>query len=534
MEKRLVLAFVLSCFVFALWGVLNPPPKRPVRQPEKTQQIANKQDTERPPARPIKPAAIPTTSKVNENIRSLENDFLKAEFSNIGGSLRRLWVKPYNSTIPVTDIMAITDFAQQPFDMESISADTIVYRMEADGMTIRKKYRLAGEYLIEASVEVTNNTEMSKQNNIQIQPFSLDVSSLDKNIENPRDTQLDEYSIATDEKTFRKGGATKFSAKEKTDQFKSVKWVGFRDRYFCLVFKPQYHVDEYRVDPVSEKMIILDTLINGSEIYPQATKEINAIIYMGPQQLSQLKSYNMGFEEIMVFSNWAPLDWVAKLIYGLMNILHRFIPNWGICIIIISLIIYGAMYPLTFKGMMSMKKMQAVQPRLAQLRDKYKDNPQKLNKEMLDLYREHKINPLGGCFPLILQMPVFIGLYQVLWRTVEFKGAGFLWIKDLSSPDRLVTFPFSLPVIGNELNILPLIMIVVMAMQQRITAKNMVITDPAQVTQQKIMQTFFPFFIGFIFYKFASGLSLYFTIFYSLSTLTQWQMSKVKTDFVSK
>ena len=131
-------------------------------------------------------------------------------------------------------------------------------------------------------------------------------------------------------------------------------------------------------------------------------------------------------------------------------------------------------------------------------------------------------------------MPVFIGLYHVLWRTVEFKGAGFLWIKDLSSPDRLMTFPFSLPVIGNELNILPLIMIVVMAMQQRITAKNMVITDPAQVTQQKIMQTFFPFFIGFIFYKFASGLSLYFTIFYSLSTLTQWQMSKVKTDFVSK
>ena len=169
----------------------------------------------------------------------------------------------------------------------------------------------------------------------------------------------------------------------------------------------------------------------------------------------------------MVFFRFGLFDGIAKLIYRLMNFMHKIIPNWGVCIIAVSFIIYGVMYPLTMKGMMSMKKMQALQPRLAKLRDEHKNNPQKMNKEMMELYREHKINPFGGCFPLLLQMPIFVGLYQVLWRSVSLKGADFLWIKDLSEPDRLFVLSQSLPLIGNELNILPLIMMVVMAFQQK-------------------------------------------------------------------
>jgi len=128
----------------------------------------------------------------------------------------------------------------------------------------------------------------------------------------------------------------------------------------------------------------------------------------------------------------------------------------------------------------------------------------------------------------LLQMPVFIGLYQVLWRDVSLKGAGFLWIKDLAAPDRLFLLPFKLPFIGNEFNLLPLIMVVVMAFQQKLTAKNMVVTDPMQLQQQKMMSTIMPVFLGFIFYKFASGLTLYFTMFYFFSTFTQWKMTQSK------
>jgi YidC/Oxa1 family membrane protein insertase len=230
----------------------------------------------------------------------------------------------------------------------------------------------------------------------------------------------------------------------------------------------------------------------------------------------------------MSFSNFGIVDFIAKGIYQLMIFTHRLVPSWGLCIILVSLFIYGIMYPLTFKGMSSMKRMQALQPKIEKLKEQYKNNPQKMNKELMDLYKENRINPLGGCLPLLLQMPIFIGLYQVLWRSVFFKGAGFLWIKDLSQPDRLFILPFNLPFIGNEINILPIFMMIVMVMQQKMSMKNMVISDPAQLSQQRMMLIFMPILLGVLFYKFASGLNLYITVFYLLSTITQWKMSKVK------
>ena len=207
--------------------------------------------------------------------------------------------------------------------------------------------------------------------------------------------------------------------------------------------------------------------------------------------------------------------------------MHKIIPNWGVCIILISFIIYGAMYPLTMQGMASMKRMQAIQPIMTKLREQHKNNPQRLNKEIMELYKEHRVNPMGGCLPLVLQMPIFVSLYQVLWRSVAFKGANFLWIKDLSQPDRLFILPFSLPIMGNEVNVLPILMMGIMFAQQKLSAKNMVAMDPSQAAQQKMMTMIFPIFLGVIFYKFASGLSLYFTVFYLMSTLTQWKMSKM-------
>ncbi|HNV23544.1 MAG TPA: YidC/Oxa1 family membrane protein insertase, partial [Candidatus Omnitrophota bacterium] len=147
-------------------------------------------------------------------------------------------------------------------------------------------------------------------------------------------------------------------------------------------------------------------------------------------------------------------------------------------------------------------------------------------KATMELYKEHKINPLGGCLPMLLQMPIFVGLYQVLWRSVSFKGADFLWIKDLSLPDRIFILPASFPIIGNEINILPILMIFIMFYQQKLTSANMASSDPMQVQQQKMMMFIFPLMLGFLFYRFASGLTLYFTMFYLLSTITQLKISR--------
>ena len=139
------------------------------------------------------------------------------------------------------------------------------------------------------------------------------------------------------------------------------------------------------------------------------------------------------------------------------------------------------------QSMSAMRKMQLVQPKVAALQKKYKGEPQKLNAEMVDLYKKEGVNPLGGCLPFLLQMPVFMALYQILWRAYYFQGQSFLWMKDLAMPDRLFIMPFDLPFLGNEFNILPIIMGAVMFLQQSVSAKNMVVTDDQQAMQQKMI-----------------------------------------------
>jgi YidC/Oxa1 family membrane protein insertase len=199
--------------------------------------------------------------------------------------------------------------------------------------------------------------------------------------------------------------------------------------------------------------------------------------------------------------------------------------NWGGAIILLSFIIYLILYPLTLKQMRSMKQMQALQPRIEELRKTYKDNPQKLNKETMELYRQHRVNPLGGCLPLVLQMPVFFALYQALIRSIALKEASFLWIKDLSEPDRLFLLPVNLPAIGNEINILPVLMTIGMFIQQRISMST---ASSGSAEQQRLMMIIFPLMFGFIFYHMPAGLVLYWFVNSSLMLIYQFRISRAK------
>lgn len=171
-----------------------------------------------------------------------------------------------------------------------------------------------------------------------------------------------------------------------------------------------------------------------------------------------------------------------------------------------------------------MKEMQKLQPYIEELRKQHKDNPQKLNKEIMELYREHKVNPLGGCLPLILQMPIFFALYQALMRSVALKGAKFLWIKDLSEPDKLFLLPFPQPF--DSLNILPILMMIGMFVQQKISAPATASSSTAE--QQKLMLLIMPLMFGFIFYSMPAGLVLYWFINSTLMLLYQLRISKRK------
>ncbi|MCK5178282.1 MAG: YidC/Oxa1 family insertase periplasmic-domain containing protein, partial [Candidatus Omnitrophica bacterium] len=468
----------------------------------------------------------------DEKIEILDSQKLEIEISNIGATLDKVKIKEYDTSLPLSGITGISGYENVPYELSQGGNGDIQYIYENDDIKIVKTYAVKeGDYIIKSGITVYNKSDMSKQVKMDIKSYSIEMSSLDKKNEKidkiaARDKSLNEYIINLENRVHRKAGAFKFSAKEKKEELGQVLWSGFRNRYFCLLIKPQYETQGYSVDPVTDNS--LDLKIGAKEVMipSQGNVQFDSIIYAGPEKIEVLKSYGLGFEKVRKYYRFALFDGIAKIIASLMRTLHKVIPSWGICIMLISVIIYFSMYPLTMRGMLSMKKMQSLQPMIVKLKEKHKDSPQKMNKEMMELYKEHKVNPLGGCLPMLLQMPVFIGLYQVLWRSVSFKGAPFLWIKDLSQPDRLFIFPFSFPIMGNELNLLPLVMVVVMFFQQKLTAKNMVVTDPSQAAQQKMMATIMPIFLGFIFYKFASGLTLYFTMFYFFSTFTQWKMSK--------
>jgi len=186
------------------------------------------------------------------------------------------------------------------------------------------------------------------------------------------------------------------------------------------------------------------------------------------------------------------------------------------------------MFPLSVKSMLSMKKMQALQPKIEELRAKHKENPQKLNTEIMELYKREKVNPFGGCLPMLLQIPVFFALYQLLMRLISLKGASFLWIKDLSLPDRLYVLSSPIPVIGDELNLLPLLMAAGMFVQQKFTTPSLDKTSSA-AEQQKIMGVLMPVIFGVLFYKMPSGLVLYWFVNNLLMLAFQWKISAKKS-----
>ncbi len=376
---------------------------------------------------------------------------------------------------------------------------------------------------------------MSNLGSLIISGYSLDMSNLNlkdktngkKPKINRRDLSLYEYAINTTEKIHRKNNAHKFSNKDKKDVLEKVIWAGFRNRYYCAIIKPEYMANSFSIEPVSDEKLDINFLLTNIKLSSTNTIDLNSTIYVGPEQLDVLKGYNLGFEKIRRYYRLGIFDITGKLVYNIVHFIYKIIPNWGICILLLSIIVYFTTYPLTLKSMTSMKKMQMHQPEINRIKDKHKNNPQKAQQETMEYFKKNKINPMGGCLPMLLQMPIFIGLYQALWRDVSFKGAAFLWIKDLSEPDRLVHLPFTIPLINSEyINILPILMMGIMFLQQKFSSKNMVVTDSSQAEQQKMMAKIMPILLGFIFYKFASGLTLYFTMFYLFSTFTQWKMSK--------
>ena len=247
------------------------------------------------------------------------------------------------------------------------------------------------------------------------------------------------------------------------------------------------------------------------------------VLYLGPQEGKRLKSYGVGLEKTMDLG-WALVRPLTEATLWIMAQMRRVIPNYGVIIILFSVLTKVAFYPLTRTSTQSMKRMQQLQPKIKELQEKHKDNREKLSQETMKLYKREKINPMAGCLPLLLQMPVFIALYQALAHTIALRNTPFFgWINDLSKPDALFTLPFSLPLLGPDFNVLPLLMTATMVVQMRMTPTGQA---PAQMA---MMNTLMPVIFLFFFYQMPSGLVLYWLVNNVVTIYQTWRIHKTAT-----
>jgi YidC/Oxa1 family membrane protein insertase len=246
------------------------------------------------------------------------------------------------------------------------------------------------------------------------------------------------------------------------------------------------------------------------------TLQLPYTFYIGPKQYDLLKQAGNSMEKVMEFETigfWSFTNILMEpsrkaLLYS-MNLFNQYLPGgYGIAIIILTLLIRILFWPLTHKSTESMKRMQEVQPELKALQEKYKKDPQRMQQETMKLYKERRVNPMGGCLPMFIQIPVFFALFTVLRNAIELRFSSFLWIKDLSTAENL--FAGSIPLVG-ALNILPIVMSLSMIWQQKLSSPGTAMT-PEQQQQQRIMMFMMPVMMLFFFYTMPSGLVLYWTV----------------------
>ncbi len=540
---RAFLAIILSFLILLGWQYFfTPQQQTPSDVPQSTTQGQTGEAQAPPPEAPVVPHALPRAPAVppDPDARDItvETALYKAVIKEQGGGFQSFVLKEYRAAMgtDASPMQLVTEDnparlpmlfsldngtgqalctfkADQPRLMmdEQHSKGVLTMRAVCDnGLHILRTLTFHNDsYLIEVSYQVENPDDQPRQISPALLLFSKPFSHASQNSQylfaGPA-AYVNGSLVETDIKDLQKEPVTLQG---------TVSWTGFVDNYFMTSVVPRQQ-GQHTITLRGSDQEVETILSEGARILPaHGEARFAYAMYFGPKQLQILQAADSDLAASVDFG-W--FDVLGKPMLWLLNFLYQYTGNYGVAIILLTILIKLVFWPITQKGMKSMKNMQKLQPKVAKLREKYKSDPAKMNQEMMALYKTYRVNPLGGCLPMLIQIPFFFALYKVLMATIELRHAPFmLWIHDLSAPDRL-GIGFDIPYL-HGIPVLTLLMGASMYVQQKMTPTT---ADP---TQARIMQ-FLPIIFTFIFINFASGLVLYWFVNNLLAILQQYLINR--------
>jgi len=510
-------------------------PEAPTQTPQQAAPAQIATSPQQPQTQPTAAAAPATDLRPAEEI-TIDTDLYSATISEQGGVITSFLLKNHRAEnsedapgidLIKTDInqgkplsfswgsvfdrntLYTLDSTDVDFDSQTNTATVVMRAASSTGLEVVRTYRFSRtNYLIEHDVAVLNKSGQTLQGEAGLHQNNMPFSEL---------TRASNW-LFRGPAVYSEAGLEEYKLKEFEDGPQTIQgnfdWVAYEGTYFMTAMVPA-------AGPVSitmaaqDELVSIDMLSPLETLAPQASKTYQYSLFYGPKKLTLLNEAGSNLGKIVNFG-W--FDVIAKPMLYLLNWLYSVVHNYGIAIILVTIILKAIFWPITQKGLKSMKNMQKLQPKVVKLKEKYKSDPTRMNQEMMNLYKTYKVNPLGGCLPMVLQIPVFFSLYKVLLQSIELRHAPFmLWINDLSAPDRLY-LGFDIPYLGG-LPVLTLLMGASMFLQQKMTPTT---ADP---TQAKIMM-FLPLIFTVMFVNFASGLVLYWFVNNLLSILQQYLINR--------
>ena len=543
MDKRSFLAVMLSLLVLVVYQALvshfYPPPPQSTRTPSSSPQAESPISVQtptiertpqtQPPSQ--SPSPLPVSSPAAQEI-VIENEVYRAVFTSAGGRLKSFRLKQYpgdeGKQSPPLEMVRIGPRGELPLglllegDGVTVSDERVMYAVvgkdailhgddkatlefrgtTASGAALSKIFSFSGrEYGLGLEVKLAMST-----------PDGAALSLLWTHAFNTHHSQSASHTgpVALVGRKFVHETNSSVAKEARAIGPDRVRWAGYTDTYFLSAMIP----------PEGEKNSLLfyakDGTVTTKLSIPWNTQPVTYTVYVGPKEPNALNAVNPALDRAIDFG-WS--HFIARPLLSLLKLSNSFTGNYGLDIILLTVLVKLAFFPLSAKAFKSMNEMKKIQPQLEQIREQYKDDREKLNREMMELYRRNHINPLGGCLPMLVQIPVFIGLYQAFMAAIELRQAPFFgWIQDLSQPDRLgsMWLPFVDP---PGIPVLTLLMGGTMLIQQAMTPMS---GDPVQ---QKIMMLM-PVMFTVMFVNFPAGLVLYWLVNNVLSIAQQYAQNK--------